>query len=490
MVDLARLSRIIESHTEWLYVDEKGRSFAVNADEIEAYEHGGRTVFGYMSEVGFRTARLLSYAERDEGFVVQLTANMGRDRSELKFIPRIPASDLTAELHLARLKIAQETAELIRSSFPQSKILDVRLNEAGGRLAQIFFKSDLGENIAAMRDVTSKVSVERVFTSAMLWFDKVSTRKRLPAKRLWLIFDRRNVRDARRLHTLLRSAWRQKIDILEINTRPAIPCLEMLAHRSMASLWRERVKRFTLPHANVPTTLARKIIDLDPKYIDTVFAKNGSTLRFNGLPFARVRSVMGHEAAWFGTAKEMQPLTRENMADLYHLIGELGNDRKGDPPNRLHKHYSAMPEAWLESILRRDITRLDANLYLSPIYNQFRFMSDRVDLLALRKDGRLVIIEIKTSPDREMIFQAAGYWRKIELQRRRGDLAAANLFGGREIADRPAIIYAVAPAWSFHRDHDLFARAIDDQIELWRFELHEDWRKEIKVVSRHRTADQ
>ena len=94
-------------------------------------------------------------------------------------------------------------------------------------------------------------------------------------------------------------------------------------------------------------------------------------------------------------------------------------------------------EAWLESILRRNIKLLDANLILSPIYNQFRSSNDKIDLLAIRKDGRLVIIEIKTSPDRDMIFQAADYWRKIELQRRRGVLAEARLFGSQAIA-RPS----------------------------------------------------
>ena len=83
-----------------------------------------------------------------------------------------------------------------------------------------------------------------------------------------------------------------------------------------------------------------------------------------------------------------------------------------------------------------------------------------------------------------MIFQAADYWRKIELQRRRGLLAAADLFDGLEIADNPALIYLAAPAWSFHRDFELFARAVSPDIEIWRFELHENWRENVKVVAR------
>jgi len=107
-----------------------------------------------------------------------------------------------------------------------------------------------------------------------------------------------------------------------------------------------------------------------------------------------------------------------------------------------------------------------------------------IDLLALRRDGRLVIIEIKASPDRETPFQAADYWRKIEHLRRRGELRRSRVFGELEMIDKPALVYAVAPALSFHRDFEHFARMLSPEIELWRFELHENWREDIKVIAR------
>lgn len=100
-----------------------------------------------------------------------------------------------------------------------------------------------------------------------------------------------------------------------------------------------------------------------------------------------------------------------------------------------------------------------------------------------------MIIELKTNPDREMVLQAADYWRKIELQRRRGVLDAADLFDGREIADRPAIVYLAAPAWSFHREFEYFARALSPRIELWRFELHQNWRERVRVLARESYSD-
>jgi hypothetical protein len=235
-----------------------------------------------------------------------------------------------------------------------------------------------------------------------------------------------------------------------------------------------------------PGETAAKIIEMSPDKIDCIISKNGETLRFLGMPFARVRSILGREKAWFGTGTARRPMTESAKRAFRELRDELDLHRRADPPNRRHDWYRLGSEAWLESILRRNIGLLDPSLILSPIYNQFRSSNDKIDLLAIRKDGRLVIIEIKTSPDRDMIFQAADYWRKIELQRRRGVLAEAQLFGSTAIIDKPALIYAVAPALSFHHDFEYFARALHSDIELWRWEMHEDWRREIKVIGRER----
>jgi hypothetical protein len=166
------------------------------------------------------------------------------------------------------------------------------------------------------------------------------------------------------------------------------------------------------------------------------------------------------------------------------LINEFIEFRAYDSPNRRHALYDSAPEAWLESILRRDIRKLDANLILSPVYHQFRAERDKIDLLALRKDGRLVIIELKVEPDREMIFQTVDYWRKIERIRRAGKLQETGLFGDLRIADAPTICYLVAPTLAFHRDFDFSASLVSREIEIHRFNLAEDWRRRLRVLER------
>ena len=219
-------------------------------------------------------------------------------------------------------------------------------------------------------------------------------------------------------------------------------------------------KQLTIAATRRPSETATRLIELAPDKIDIVFQNRAKRCG------SRVAVCAGSVAARKGKSvvRRQQSssaiLTPENWNEAVELVRDLEKYRIGEKRKYPARILSNAPEAWLESILRRDIRRLDANLILSPIYNQFRSSNDKIDLLALRRDGRLVVIELKTQPDREMIFQAADYWRKIELQRRRGVLSAADLFGGREILDKPVLVYLAAPALSFHRDYEFFARSL------------------------------
>ena len=489
MVNADELREILSSRPEWLLVRELGKSFALENHEIDVIEDGEKTHFGFLDDKGFHSWRLNGFERDADEIAIDVAGSFARNRETMRLVPRVSASVLAAEIEIARLKIANEIAAMVAANFPGTKLGRVALNETSGRFAQITFTAADKTPVAAIADVTSSVSVESIFTATMLWLDKLGQRKKKPVLDIWIICEKRQARNAQKLHALLSDRWKAKITIVEINRKEDPPRLAELPKRKIRELWREKANKLTLPSGQPLSLIAEKIIELSPQSIDVIFSKQGETLRFMGLPFARVRTIMGIEKAWFGVGRERHVLTNENWEDFLKFVAELELNRSFEPPNKRHEFYRIAPEAWLESILRREITMLDANLVLSPIYNQFRSSADKIDLLALRRDGRLVIIELKTQPDREMVFQAADYWRKIELQRRRGLLAAADLFDGREIADSPAIIYLAAPAWSFHRDFEYFARAVSPEIELWRFELHENWREKVKVVARQTYAE-
>ena len=476
----ASISEALKTHFEWLAVYGEGRAFALRADEIEVEELPGRTLIGMQGDKGWRTWRVQSSNAADGELHLELSANFGADRQNVRLVPRTPAAELSREVELARLVRASEIAKLIEANFPGVKAVRVGLNESNGRMAQIIAESTRKTQWGVLADVTNALTPESLTASAFLWMDRLNARRKKPIGSVWIAAEKNQARALRRLHTLLNRNAKAVITIVEIAGEEMRP----LDDWPMSALWREKPKKLSIPSEIIHTKTARAIVDVDPDRIDVIRSKQGETLRFHGLPFARVRSMMGAERAWFGTDKNRRPLNPDNGDDLTGLIGELAAFRSTNSPNLRHEFYRASPEWWLESILRRNIGRLDENLILSPIYNQFRSSTDKIDLLAMRRDGRLVIVELKTSPDREMVLQAADYWRKIELQRRHGVLAKGRLFGDREILDKPALVYAVAPALSFHRDFEYFARKLAPEIELWRFELHEDWRREIKVIAR------
>ena len=240
-----------------------------------------------------------------------------------------------------------------------------------------------------------------------------------------------------------------------------------------------------------PHTLA--IVDQAPEAIDVVHARHGETLRYFGLPFARIRSLMGVERVWFGIEGSHRRMLEDASADDWlSLLNDLREHRSAVALDHRHALYRSAAEAWLESLLRKDITKLDPGLIIAPLHAQFRTARGGklgirpIDMLALRQDGRLAVIELKVSEDREHVLQGADYWRRVEAHRRRGHISKAKLFGDRKIRDESPLVYLVAPTLRVHPSFTTLARCIASDIEIYRFDINEDWRSGVRVMRRMR----
>jgi hypothetical protein len=489
MVTPTELSDLIAAYPEWLLIRASGRSFPIFADELEISENDGRSLVGFLDDGGFHSWRLNEFKFHEGAIELDVAGPFAQKSEVIRLVPRESAAALAAAVELARLQKANVVAVTIETSIAVTKIVRVELNIRNGRLGQIIFERDR-VRMAALADVTSAMVPESILAASIMWLERLGMVSKNPVSDVLIIAERHQAKSLQKLHALLNDRWKAKITVGEISRKAEPAAIIELPKRKVRELWREKTKRLTIPRDPQPSETAASLVALVPDKIDIVYSKQGETLRFLGLPFARVRSLLGKEKAWFGAGKSRRILYQENWNEAVELVREIEKYRSALSENTRHEFYRSSPEAWLESILRRDIRQLDANLILSPIYNQFQASNDKIDLLAIRRDGRLVVIELKTQPDREMIFQAADYWRKIELQRRRGILAAADLFDGREILDKPVLVYLVAPALSFHRDYEFFARTLQPEIELWRFELHENWRGRIKVLARREFHDE
>lgn len=493
---LAEITQFLNSRNEWLLNHLSGKTFALRHSEIEVSLEHNKIIFGFLDEKGFQVWRIANYKIENEKIMLDLTRGFEKEREKIRLVPRASASELSETVKLARLEKANEIASLLAAENPRAKLVRIALNEKNGRCAQIILENRNGEQIAALADVSDIITPENFLTTTILLLAKLENRKKKPINEIWILVEKKRAKNLQKLHALLVGNWKRKIKLREISRRAAKgqsveeSVLKPLNKLEIKDLWREKPKEISLIEKPEISRTAQEIIKLAPDKIDLLFTKHGETLRFLGLPFARVRKIFGEEKTWFGIERSKQILNENSREDFYDLLENLQTYRCFDSPNERHAFFRLAPEAWLEAVLRRNIKLLDANLILSPIYNQFRAASgDKIDLLALRRDGRLVIVELKVSPDREMIFQAADYWRKIELQRRKGNLQKAKIFGNLEIADAPTLVYLVAPTLSFHYDFEFLSKTVSPEIEIYRFDLNENWREDLKVLRRGKVSD-
>jgi hypothetical protein len=407
-------------------------------------------------------------------------------------------------------RIAALLCETACAKLEQARVSAGARRGEPGRWARIRLRRGRERVAATAPVVVAGAEVAESFlASALLWHARLGEKSRASnarkpqastgATKLWLVAPPKLASALAERLPLLRDGLRAAVSLFEVDEEQS--SLTQLRAPALEESLCAHAPRVFRTAEDTRSEFVESIVALAPGEIEVVRARRGETLRFRGLPFARVRRVAGREHLWFGVegtprraplkegTPRRAPLDLASAPDLLKLVEELKEHRRSDAPDRRHALYRAAPEAWLESILRRDITRLDPGLRLAPLHAQFRASREDaaarpVDLLALRRDGRLVVVELKVSEDAALALQGADYWRRIEAHRRAGNIERARLFGDAEIACEPPLVYLVAPMLRFHRSFAALARCVAPQIEMYRFDLGEDWRACVRVVRR------
>ncbi len=207
-------------------------------------------------------------------------------------------------------------------------------------------------------------------------------------------------------------------------------------------------------------------------------------LRFRGLPFARWHD--GH--VFFGIGDAREELTSTSRSALKRLLHELEVHRHPLASDTRHSLYRAQPERWLESMVREDVTRIDAALDPHFVYAQVFANAGGehgiLDLLAVTRLGRLAIIELKASEHIHLPLQAADYWLHIRRHLESGNIARYGYFPGIELQPAPPLVYLVAPALRFHPSTDDLLHCLSGELAIVRVGLAESWRRGLRVVMR------
>ena len=493
-----QIADLFRAHAEWFCTAGRGETYALRRDEIDVSIAFERLVLSCWTEKGSRSWRVLGWEWNGQILLLQASRKMGAELPLIELVPRASAQAVATTIRAARQIRCENLAQLCCGFQVETRIERCALSPGTrpgqpGRYARIILRRKQ-TRIAVCGPVVAShpATVDAFLAAVLLWFKRTADRIKPPyIQQLWLVVADDLLKPLLYRVALLREALRNTIRVFTVNDELSL--LRPADSLERRDLWKKKVAQFPpVPEANVGAQTA-VIVAVAPDAIDVVHARHGQTLRYFGLPFARVRSLLGTERIWFGLdAPRRRLLDDSTRHDWEKLLSDLREYRSASAVDHRHAFYRSAGEAWLESLLRRDITKLDPGLIIAPLHAQFRTARGGklgirpVDLLALRQDGRLVVIELKVYEDREHVLQGADYWRRVEAHRRRGHIARAKLFGDLKIKDEPPLVYLVAPTLRVHPSFTTLARCIANDIEIYRFDINEDWRSGVRVMRRMR----
>jgi len=213
------------------------------------------------------------------------------------------------------------------------------------------------------------------------------------------------------------------------------------------------------------------------------------------------RAVLPRVAAWpmtagqTGAARKASPALRAVQQPAAGGVG-VSRESQTDPLFRLQ------PERWLESLVRAQISAVDAMLCAEPVYVQVGALagaSDRgmLDLLAVTKRHRLAVLEVKTDEDLHMAMQGLDYWIRVQHHHLAnvdtstglGDLQRQGYFPATRLSAELPVLFLVAPALHIHPATEVILRHLHPAVEWHLIALDERWRTRLRPVWRRRAGD-
>jgi len=210
-------------------------------------------------------------------------------------------------------------------------------------------------------------------------------------------------------------------------------------------------------------------------------ADGAVSLAVHGLEFARVEG--GRMSFGLDHKQEVSSegqLAEKQIAEIKALAHGLA-ERRTARQDHVHPLYTRHPEAWLESQVRANIERVDADLLPHPLYGQVpQFAAGQrgiLDILAADRTGRLVIVEVKASQDIHLPLQALDYWMRVKWHLERGEFSGRGYFPDLELRADPPRLLLVAPALDFHPSNETVLRFFSREVEVERIGVGIEWRQ-------------
>src|SRR6266545_84129 len=326
------IHELLTRHSEWFLAQDGGAPLALGNSEFEFSTDHRRLIFSSWTETGSRSWRITAWNWTGEKLVLEASRRMGAEVAKLELVPRASARAIVASIAAARQARCEKLAKIVAQSFegvgdrvwgegrnyfhieplipnprmprvdsselhpkpntqhPQphrlkSMLLSAKIERAvlspgmrrdqPGRYARIVLRlphERVGVTATVARNDAR--NVDSLFSSALLWFNRLlSQPKRPPIEKLLLIVEQNTLEAARQRHVLLRESLRQRIELWEIDdeweqAHPARPI-------ERKTLWKKRLTRFPPVSEAETSARAKEIVSQAPHAIDIVDSRHG-----------------------------------------------------------------------------------------------------------------------------------------------------------------------------------------------------------------------
>lgn len=465
-----------------------GRIASFSGMSWEVRGNSERPLLHLWSEQLHLTRRVLAITDHSERRLALAVERFGRAKPErLEFIRREFERDAR---QLSREEYRGRLSHLLSEQFPDESIEsltgspDLEHSLSGSYVRGILRRGSTRVAFLAVPSGESADTIEGSLTFALLWLTRarhLSGGGMIKGLRLILPKDS----GGNIAHLLAALDARVAVELYE--HEPLLNVLERMDPRRAGNL-----DTWLIPVRESETLLQRArgalepIIAAAPKAITLHPAAQSRELwlHFRGLPFARWED--GH--VFFGVSDCREELTPASRRAMKQLLRDLEAHRHPLATDVRHPYYRAQPERWLESLVREDVTRVDAAVDARFVYPQVIANAGGehgiLDLLTMTRSGRLAIIELRASEHIHLPLQAADYWLRVRKHQESGDLARYGYFSGIDLQQLTPLVYLVAPALRFHPSTDELLKYLSPELEVIRVGLTENWRRGLRVVMR------
>jgi hypothetical protein len=434
------------------------------------------------------TRRVLAITDHSEQRLILAVERFGRSKPDRLEFVRVNFDRSAREL--SRQAFADRLRRILAEQFPDEIVESLTISadlehSLSGNYVRGILRRGLAEwAVLAVADDESAETIENSLTFALVWLERARrSSRRGTIAGLRLILPKGGTRVvAQRIGALHPHL------ALELYERdPVREVLERLDPRAAGN-----IDSWIVPRRETQSLLERAqavlepIVELAPQAI-TLHPSVASAevwLRFRGLALAK----WDDGRVFFGINDRRDELTARTWPALKSLLHNLETQRHPLASDTRHPLYRAQPERWLESSVRVDVTRVDAQLDPRFVYTQVFANAGGehgiLDLLCVTRSGRLAILELKAMEHIHLALQAAGYWRHVCHHLKQGDVSRYGYFPGVQLQAATPLVYLVAPALRFHPATDELLRYLAPEVEMVRVGLAENWRRGIRVVTR------